>query len=115
MDLYSSSYVQSQLEKFLNRQNNHWGNHISLAKKLVAEHAPKKDATILDLGCSIGTFAIEFALDGYNTIGLDLNHEALKKAEKLANELGCNPKWICENAGSFKLEEKVDMVLKHNS
>ena len=111
MELYNSSFFQSQLNKYLNRKNNHWRNHISLAKRLVADYAPKQNESILDLGCSIGTFAIEFALDGYRTIGLDLNHEAIQKAEKLANELGCNPKWICDNAGSFKLEEKVDIVI----
>ncbi len=110
-DLYTSTYVNAQLKKFRNRNSNHWQNHISLAKKLVADYAPPPPVTLLDLGCSIGTFALEFALDGYDTIGLDFDSKALEQGEELAKELGCKPKWVCEDAGSFVLQEKVDIVV----
>ena len=110
-DLYTSTYVLTQLDKFRNRYSNHWQFHLRLAKKLVAEYATKPPALLLDLGCSIGTFALEFALDGYETIGLDFDPKALEQAKKLAKELGCNPRWICEDAGSFDLQEKVDIVV----
>ncbi|MGR3175974.1 MAG: class I SAM-dependent methyltransferase [Candidatus Scalindua sp.] len=99
------------MEKFLNRYENHWQYHIKLAKQLVAEYALPPSASLLDLGCSIGTFALEFALDGYDTIGLDFDSKALEQGKHLAKELGCNPKWICEDASSFCLEEKVDTVV----
>ncbi len=38
------------------------------------------DINICDVGCSIGTFAIEFAKNGYNTFGIDMDEEALKIA-----------------------------------
>jgi len=109
--LYNESYKNSQLKKYYNRDNNHFRNHILLAKKLVAEYGPNSPSTLLDIGCSIGTFALEFALDGYNTIGLDFDNKALVQARKLAKELGCHPKWICGDAGSFSLKEKVDVVV----
>ncbi len=110
-NLYTPTYVDAQLEKFRNRQTNHWQHHIRLAKQLVADHAPHPPASLLDLGCSIGTFALEFALDGYDTIGLDFDPKALEQGRELAKELGCEPKWVCEDAGSFSLREKVDIVV----
>ncbi len=110
-DLYTSTYVNTQLEKFRNRHNNHWKHHINLAKKLVADYAAPPPASLLDLGCSIGTFAFEFASDGYDTIGLDFDPKALEQGKELAKELGCELKWVCEDAGSFSLREKVDIVV----
>ena len=110
-EIYTPTYVDAQLEKFRNRSTNHWQHHIRLAKQLVADYAPAPPASLLDLGCSIGTFALEFALDGYKTIGLDFDPKALEQGEKLAKELGCEPKWICEDAGAFDLQEKVDIVV----
>ncbi len=111
LDLYDTTYVQSQLEKFRNRHNNHWRNHIRLAKQLVSDYAPPPPASLLDLGCSIGTFALEFALDGYETIGLDFDVKALAEGKKLAREMGVTPKWICADAGCFALRDKVDTVI----
>lgn len=110
-DIYNSTYVDAQLVKFRSRHSNHWQHHISLAKKLVADHAAPPPASLLDLGCSIGTFALEFALDGYATIGLDFDPKALEQGKKLADELGCETEWVCEDAGSFSLREKVDVVV----
>lgn len=111
LDLYSPRYVEKQLDKFRNRHNNHFGNHIRLAKGLVAKYGLQPPAILLDIGCSIGTFALEFALDGYSTIGLDLDAKALDAGRKLAQELGCSPRWFCADAGDFSLEEKVDIAI----
>lgn len=110
-EIYSSKYVKDQLEKFRNRHNNHWVNHISLAKRLVSKYAPLPPAYLVDLGCSIGTFALEFALDGYDTIGLDFDAKALEQGRKLAKELGCSPRWVCGDAGAFSLRKKVDTIV----
>lgn len=109
--LYTHRYVESQLEKFRNRHNNHFGNHIRLAKGLIAKYGPQPPSILLDIGCSIGTFALEFALDGYNTIGLDFDPKSLEQGRKLAMELGCNPEWICADARNFSLNEEVDIVV----
>jgi SAM-dependent methyltransferase len=109
--LYTGDYVRAQLIKFNNRHQNHWKNHIELAKRMISQFVPKSSTKMLDLGCSIGTFAIEFSLEGYKTIGLDFDEKAIAQAKILSNELGCNSKWIQEDATVFNLKEKVDFVI----
>ena len=109
--VYSSEYVQTQLEKHKNRYNNHWKNHIYWAKKMVTNYYGNYPCTLLDLGCSVGTYAIEFALDGYETIGLDLDSKALNVAKQMATEEKVTPKWICGDAGEFHLTDPVDIIL----
>ena len=75
--VYTSEYVRVQLGKHNNRYNNHWKNHIYWAKRLVTDFRGNHPGILLDVGCSVGTYAIEFALDGYETIGLDLDSKAL--------------------------------------
>tara|TARA_B100000315_G_scaffold224827_1_gene230639 strand:- start:3667 stop:4533 length:867 start_codon:yes stop_codon:yes gene_type:complete len=109
--LYTKEYSLGQMEKHKNRHNNHWKNHIYWAKKMVKKFWGKETGNLLDLGCSIGTYAIEFALNGYKTIGLDLDPKALDLARQLASEQNLEPKWICANAGDFHLPDSVDIVL----
>jgi len=110
-DLYSPSYVQRQLEKFRNRHNNHWKAHLELAASLANRFAPPPPARMLDLGCSIGTFALEFALKGYETVGLDMDEKSLDQGERLARELGVEPSWISSDAAEFSLDAPVDFVV----
>lgn len=110
-EIYTLDYCAAQIKKHKERHNNHWKNHIWWAKKLVNDYGKKPPVTLLDLGCSIGTHAIEFALEGYETIGLDLDPKALKAANELARQEGCNPKWICADAGKFTLDGPVDVIL----
>lgn len=109
--LYTPVYVERQLEKFRGRHHNHWKAHLDLAAKLASEHAPPPPARMLDLGCSIGTFALEFASRGYETIGLDLDAKSLDIARELANELGCSPDWVHADATNFILDQPVDFVV----
>lgn len=112
IDLYTSEYVEKQLEKFYDRKNNHFGTHIRLAKDLVSSYGFEPPATLLDLGCSIGTFALEFALDGFTTFGLDFDQKALDAGKALAKELNCHvSEWICSDARSFSLKAKVDIII----
>jgi len=109
--LYSSRYVETQAYKFDHRYEIHWKHHIQIAKDLMKTFGPKPPALILDLGCSIGTYAIEFALEGYSTIGLDYDSESLAVAAVKAEEVGCKPQWICNDAQNFDLQKKVDAIV----
>jgi len=109
--LYSDKYVRVQLEKFHNRATNHWQHHISLAHSLVERHANAAPSRMLDLGCSIGTFALEFALKGYETIGLDLDPKSLATGKHLEQELGCKCIWQEGDASNFTLDAPVDTVI----
>ena len=110
-NLYTSHYVDVQLNKFKNRKNNHWKAHIKLIKKLVQNYAPCPPASMIDFGCSIGTFALEFAQVGYWAIGLDFDIKALREGEKLSKELNVSPMWICAKAEEIYLKEKFDIVI----
>ena len=80
---------QTQLaEKYRNRQSNHWKHRIELVHRLVSQYALSRlghksvsDVVVVDVGCSIGTFAIEFAKLGYRSYGVDFDPEALKLAK----------------------------------
>ncbi len=111
LNFYSAEYVQAQCRKHKERYENHWKNHIRWAKDLVREYGRKSPAKLLDIGCSVGTYAIEFALDGYETTGLDFDLKALDVARQLAAEENVNPNWLYGNAGDFQLSEPVDIVL----
>jgi SAM-dependent methyltransferase len=52
---------------------------------------------VADIGCSIGTFAIEFAKAGYQSYGLDFDPAAIERARLLAGEEGVQPTFLCRN------------------
>jgi 2-polyprenyl-3-methyl-5-hydroxy-6-metoxy-1,4-benzoquinol methylase len=92
-ELYSSHYVGRQLEKFENRHQNHWAPRIEKVFDLV-EDLDLKEGDVLDLGCSIGTYAYEFADRGFQVTGVDLSQESIDIAKHLAdkNELSIDYK-----------------------
>lgn len=88
---YGNNYQKSQANKFHNRNINHWKNRIDLAFKLVAKYDKKTltnenkaEIVIADIGCSIGTFAIEFGKLGYKSFGIDFDPAAIQIAKNLA-------------------------------
>ena len=100
---YPDSYQQNQAKKFRNRYNNHWKFRLALMRKLTSKFSlprigkkDKKDITVGDIGCSIGTFAIEFAKLGYKSYGIDFDSKALKIAEELCEEENVNVKFFYE-------------------
>lgn len=91
--LYGHVYQQQQLQKYRNREQNHWSTRIALAKSLANDYVlprlhvkPPGSITVVDVGCSIGTFAIEFARDGFSSYGVDFDPAALRLAKDLADE-----------------------------
>ncbi|MBF0358302.1 MAG: methyltransferase domain-containing protein [Magnetococcales bacterium] len=107
--VYGESYQTKQANKFRNRQNNHWRFRIELGQRLVKTLQDKRlsakdpaDINICDVGCSIGTFAIEFAKNGYKTFGIDMDEEALKIARELAIEEGVDPAFYCGDIAAWE-------------
>jgi len=105
---YGKAYQLNQAEKYRNKRNNHWKYRIELAKKLVADHVIpridpnlKKDFILVDVGCSIGTFAIEFSKMGYTSYGVDFDASALKIAEQLAHEENTKPEFHCGDVSNW--------------
>lgn len=99
---YGEKYQLKQADKYRDRNNNHWKYRIELAHKLVNSYVLPRlsdkncnKIVAVDIGCSIGTFAIEFAKLGYNSYGIDYDKEAIKIAEQLCKEEKVSPKLIC--------------------
>lgn len=98
---YGKQYQLAQAEKFRNRENNHWKHRIELANTLVHQaikNMPTHRATslsLLDVGCSVGTFAIEFAKKGFRCYGVDFDQQALEIASGIAASEGVSPTFIC--------------------
>jgi len=88
-NLYTNKYFYSQLEKFNNRNANHWAPRIRKVFDDISSLNVSK-GQVLDLGCSIGTYAYEFASRGHTTSGIDLSSEAIAIAQQLAKDKGLN-------------------------
>lgn len=92
---YGEAYQQEQVVKHRARAQNHWRDRIALAHSLVdrwalprlADRQPA-DITVLDVGCSVGTMAIEFALRRFRAAGVDFDAAALALGRSLAQEEG---------------------------
>lgn len=118
--IYGNEYQTRQVDKFRNRAHNHWKNRINLAFDLVKNHdetkeqgKEKKDVVVVDIGCSIGTFAIEFAKLGYQSYGIDFDSSALAIGEKLSREENINVKFVnsdVSNWGNLSLP-KIDIAI----
>jgi SAM-dependent methyltransferase len=101
---YGREYQLKQAEKYRNRKNNHWKIRIELAQNLITQYAlpgirgkPKKDIVVVDVGCSIGTFAIEYAKLGYQSYGIDFDPIALEIARQLSEEENVSPQFVCDD------------------
>ena len=99
---YGEAYQERQAEKYRNRDKNRWRLRIELAQRLVKEHVlpvfgdrPPGETVVVDVGCSIGTFALEFGRLGYRAYGVDFDPEAVKAARRLAAEEGVNAEFAC--------------------
>lgn len=105
---YGREYQLRQAAKYRDRANNHWKTRVELAVRLVAEHVTPRlggrgpaGVRVVDVGCSIGTFAIEFAKRGYRAVGVDLDAEALEMARTLAAEEGANAEFVCADLADW--------------
>lgn len=90
---YGEAYQLEQVEKHRNRRDNHWKPRIALAHELIDRYVLPRlgarapaDITALDVGCSIGTMAIEMAQRGFTAYGVDFDASALRIARDLAAE-----------------------------
>jgi 2-polyprenyl-3-methyl-5-hydroxy-6-metoxy-1,4-benzoquinol methylase len=82
-------------------ESNHEYLRVVLCRELVEKWArPRlsieltKDITVLDIACSVGTFAIEFAKQGYRSYGIDFDVAAIRIARQLNEEEGTNATFI---------------------
>jgi 2-polyprenyl-3-methyl-5-hydroxy-6-metoxy-1,4-benzoquinol methylase len=99
---YGHDYQTRLLAKYKHRNENHWRVRIELANSLVEDYAlprlktrSRQEIVVVDVGCSIGTFAIEFAKRGYRSYGIDFDASAIGLATQLAADEGVAPEFVC--------------------
>ncbi|MBN1253038.1 MAG: class I SAM-dependent methyltransferase [Bacteroidales bacterium] len=115
---YGNDYQNKQVEKYKNRETNHWKYRIEIFNTLLNNVLPnfegkqKKDITIVDIGCSIGTFALETAKNGFNAIGIDFDNDAINIAKQLAEEENIKAKFICGDISqNIDFNNKIDIAV----
>jgi SAM-dependent methyltransferase len=85
-------YVENQLRHYaehLAGQNNYW---TLLHARLAREIDTGRPLRILDVGCSIGSHAIELARCGHQTWGIDILPQMIERGRELADSLGLTPR-----------------------
>lgn len=91
---------------------------VKLAKELVTKYALphfekkiKNDIQLVDVGCSVGLMAIEFAKLGYNTIGYDFDTEAIKIADELKKKENVDVRFKVKDISNSSFDEKIDIAV----
>jgi 2-polyprenyl-3-methyl-5-hydroxy-6-metoxy-1,4-benzoquinol methylase len=116
---YGREFQLRQAEKYRHRATNHWRQRIDLARNLVErfglprlEGKNANDIVVADVGCSIGTFAIEFAKLGYRAFGIDFDPSALTIAAELAREEGVAPEFFCGDVSNWSADHPpIDLAI----
>jgi 2-polyprenyl-3-methyl-5-hydroxy-6-metoxy-1,4-benzoquinol methylase len=89
-NIYSEAYSLGQTKKFLLRNiDTHNICNWKIKQQLFCDEIIEKldlntGSVFLDLGCNIGTYAIEMASRGWKTVGVDLSDHAIEAARVLA-------------------------------
>lgn len=90
---YGEEYQLDQVVKHRERRTNHWQPRIALFHDLIDRYVlprlrPRQpaDIQVLDVGCSIGTMAIEMAQRGFTVYAVDFDEAALRIGRELAAE-----------------------------
>jgi 2-polyprenyl-3-methyl-5-hydroxy-6-metoxy-1,4-benzoquinol methylase len=116
---YGRAYQLHQAEKFRNRKNNRWKIRIDLAFELFAAYVERHAGrnpdkiVVVDVGCSVGTFAIEFAKRGFRAYGVDFDPAAIEIAKKLADEEQTAVEFACQDVSGFfhTYGQKIDVAV----
>lgn len=118
---YGREYQEEQVIKHRQRHNNHWQPRIQLAHDLVNKWVVPRfkgrefhDVAVLDIGCSIGTMAIEMAARGFKTYGVDFDASAIAIAKALCVEEGVSVSFSQGDVAVWSqgdLGSKVDLAL----
>ncbi|NMM45583.1 class I SAM-dependent methyltransferase [Rhodospirillaceae bacterium KN72] len=106
---YGAKSQEKMLKKYLNRANNHWSERIQCAKDLLESYArphlggrENADIFVVDVGCSVGTFALEFSRDGFRTVGVDFDKAAVAIAEDLAKQDSLGATFRCMDLADWQ-------------
>ncbi|MGH9862874.1 MAG: class I SAM-dependent methyltransferase, partial [Candidatus Acidiferrales bacterium] len=81
------------------------------ARKKILGHILPRVRSVCDLGCGIGSTALELARRGLRVYGVDLSREMCRLARAKLRQAPIPVRVICADMRSFRLPEQVDVVL----
>ena len=71
---------------------------------------PLHEITLVDVGCSVGLFAIEFAKKGLNSFGVDFDAAALEIATQLNDKERADAKFLQMDVSDWSLDIPIDIA-----
>src|SRR5262249_30210650 len=71
----------------------------------------EKGGSILDVGCGLGTHAIELAVRGYQVTGMDLSPAMLQRAQRESKHQNVTVRWLQGDMRELPPDQQYDVVL----
>ena len=107
---YDEEFAAAQLQYYRKNVDGQAQAHINSMVGLIGNVKAKR---ILDLGCSIGTYARYYARQGHWTVGVDASPQVLAVAQRLAQEEGIRPCpfVLADIARQSFREESFDLII----
>ncbi len=90
--LYDEIFVERQLQKYTHSDRNFWRLKLQSIAELTGELQGQR---ILDLGCGVGTCAIEYGMRGNQTIGVDYTLPAVQAGQEMGRSKGLTETTFC--------------------
>lgn len=112
-DYENPKYTNSQIEKYrlFGQGKGHWHEKWVVLNSKIGDPGGK---VVIDLGSSIGTFALKTGHGARLSVGIDLSVDALKEAVSMSKEEALTERvsFVQADAGNLPiLTEKADLVL----
>jgi len=82
---------------------------IDLASKILEKFPTHK--SLIDIGCATGENTLFFNSKGFDTMGVNLSQESIKKAEEKTKKMGLTSKFTCSNFLDLDIKEQYDVCL----
>ncbi len=112
--LYHKFYNENITENPIPEQavmlDENYPERLRWAKRLFKKYNPK---TVLDLGCSEGSYALNIANDGYDVTGVNLFKDSIRVGNERAEKFGLKDRarFIQSDLMEFETDKKFDAVM----
>lgn len=101
-------FVENQLRPYAERlagKQNYWTRMFTWIQRYVDNTQPQR---ILDVGCGVGPFALEFARNGHQSWGIDVLEGMISRGRELADSLDLSERVHLQQGDIRHLEQHYD-------